>query len=555
MPIGMSGVVNYANVTSGAATGVIAQGYLANAGVVVLYSSASLSFNFSTTPSISTSLTFTRSSTATVIDFEGLVKTAKVNEIRFPGYRRVENIIPGSENSTNWTPANAGTGSGAAVSVVANSSPNGDSSFRIQATRGAGTTGSDSSYVRLVGQIGGGALARNSLWIKSNTGSSQNVQTTSTSNPVGQVIVATTAWQRLSPPMTAGDFVVGVRGTNGDANIDVLIWHPQQENVTGQANQNPSEYVSVGVLAYPYQGSGVDGVQNFSYQNGNTVNSNIVTQATGTAITDGSILLEEARTNLCLQSEVFKTTWVSSNVTITDNSIAAPDGNTTADTLTAAAGNATLLQTITSASADRTFSIWLKRKTGTGNIDLTVDNGATWTTQILTSAWVRFTLTQSAVTNPVIGVRIVTNADAVYAWGAQLGSYLTTSSYIPTTTTALTRSTDVPSFTGAGLSWYNAQQGTFVITASGNSFKAPSEFGAISLTNVTQKTYVVTYNNAAKSGSTYLYTAVGGSTPTEFTGVSVPTTVYMFAAGLMNVTNFTYYPAAWSVAQIVAVLT
>jgi hypothetical protein len=38
------------------------------------------------------------------------------------------------------------------------------------------------------------------------------------------------------------------------------------EDVTGQSNQNPSEYVSCGVLAAPYYGAGVDGVQYFNYE-------------------------------------------------------------------------------------------------------------------------------------------------------------------------------------------------------------------------------------------------------------------------------------------------
>jgi hypothetical protein len=51
-------------------------------------------------------------------------------------------------------------------------------------------------------------------------------------------------------------------------------------------------------------------------------------------------LIEEARTNICLQSEDFTTSWANSNSTETSNSIAAPDGATTADTITASAGNA-----------------------------------------------------------------------------------------------------------------------------------------------------------------------------------------------------------------------
>lgn len=42
---------------------------------------------------------FTRATTATVTDFEGLIKTAKSGEARFEGARRVESLIPTPSNS------------------------------------------------------------------------------------------------------------------------------------------------------------------------------------------------------------------------------------------------------------------------------------------------------------------------------------------------------------------------------------------------------------------------------------------------------------------------
>lgn len=62
----------------------------------------------------------------------------------------------------------------------------------------------------------------------------------------------------------------------------------QLEDVTGQSNQNPSEYVSVGVLSAPYHGLNVDGLKAFAALNGNTVASNVVTEATGAAINNSN---------------------------------------------------------------------------------------------------------------------------------------------------------------------------------------------------------------------------------------------------------------------------
>jgi pSer/pThr/pTyr-binding forkhead associated (FHA) protein len=139
--------------------------------------------------------------------------------------------------------------------------------------------------------------------------------------------------------------------------------------------------------------------------------------------------------NLALYSEEFdNAAWSKTNITVTANSTAAPDGNTTADTLTASAGNGTCLQTVTASSSDYIHGIWLKRKTGTGDIDLTVDGGSTWETKSITTSWVFYEVTEQTVSNPQFGVRIVTSGDEVYVWGGmccqrdECGPYVKTTS-------------------------------------------------------------------------------------------------------------------------------
>ncbi len=155
-------------------------------------------------------------------------------------------------------------------------------------------------------------------------------------------------------------------------------------------------------------------------------------------------LIEPARQNIALFTQAFQVgaTWVPTNITVGTNTQVAPDSTTTMDTLTATAANATILQTITSSANNRVFSIYIKRKTGTGNIDLTVDNGATWTTVAVTTTTTRWTITQAAVTNPVIGIRIVTDTDAIYVWQADMEEGLAPTSSIFTTTIALARTVD-----------------------------------------------------------------------------------------------------------------
>jgi hypothetical protein len=130
--------------------------------------------------------------------------------------------------------------------------------------------------------------------------------------------------------------------------------------------------------------------------------------------------------------------WVKPNVTITANSVADPNGNLNADTLSATVGNATVFQNISLLAAPYTFSIWLKRKNGTGNINITI-NGVTFITQAVTDDWTRFstTLTPSAGTKN-IGVQIVTLGDEVYAWGAQVSDSASLDPYVYNPAAALT---------------------------------------------------------------------------------------------------------------------
>jgi hypothetical protein len=238
------------------------------------------------------------------------------------------------------------------------------------------------------------------------------------------------------------------------------------EDVTGQSNQNPSENVSNGALSSPYHGANIDGLKYFDYENGNTVDgSGVVIEARGNRIADTTLKglqLEPASTNLATYSiDYSNVAWVKTTVTVAGDSTSAPSGRTTADTLTATGANSTILQTVTSASADRTYCIWLKRKTGSGNIDLTIDGGASWTTKTITPSWARYCIAQSSVTNPQAGVRIATNGDEIYAWNSQLESKWLWTSDIITTTMATSR---------AGTNFSISQSGSYFADKGGVSF-------------------------------------------------------------------------------------
>jgi hypothetical protein len=302
---------------------------------------------------------FTRNTTATVTDFEGIIRTAKIGEARFEGARRVENLYANSE-----TLATQG------VSVAAGT-------YTVSFT-GTGTITFSGAY--------SGSLV--------GTGASNRVEAT-------------------FPAASAGTLTSTVSGS---------VLKAQCENVTGQSVQTASEYVSNGVLSSPYHGSGADGVKYFS------------TKLDGTPI-DGSVLkgylAEGQRTNLALYSNDFApAAWVKSNITQSSG------------TLTATAANGTLLQTVTSTSKSHTFSIQIKRKTGTGAIALTLDNGATWTTKTITSAWTKYEVTQT-LANPVFGVRVATSGDQIDIRYGQLETADFSSSPIFTQSASVTRNSDV----------------------------------------------------------------------------------------------------------------
>lgn len=201
------------------------------------------------------------------------------------------------------------------------------------------------------------------------------------------------------------------------------------------------------------------------------------------------LLMEAARTNLCLQSQDQATTWTTNNVTLSTNAVAAPDGTTTADKLveTTATGQHNTAQGITKAAssltytfstfvkaAERTYvSLRLGSDTGgtnsfycifdlsAGTVGSNSSTGAGYTfasagIQAYPSGWYRVWIVGSTDTGTTVAPMVHVKTDAttslsytgvatngIYVWGTQveLGSF--PSSYIPTTTGSVARTADV----------------------------------------------------------------------------------------------------------------
>lgn len=167
-----------------------------------------------------------------------------------------------------------------------------------------------------------------------------------------------------------------------------------------------------------------------------------------TTLAAKGLLIEGQATNLLNFSETFATTggtnnnWANTNLTRTSTNNTSPRNDATALQLTASAANGTIISSAAmGTSAARTLSVWLRRVTGTGNIQYTLDNGSTYTTQAITASWVRYTFAVTTADQRV-GFRIVTSADAIEIWGVQLEAGTGASSYIPTTTAQVARAED-----------------------------------------------------------------------------------------------------------------
>lgn len=135
------------------------------------------------------------------------------------------------------------------------------------------------------------------------------------------------------------------------------------------------------------------------------------------------LLIEFGTTNEVVDASVRDFTegaWTPSNLTPLKDQVGIDGSANSASSLEATAGNGTILQAITSTSAVRYLSFYLKRLVGTGAIELTLDNGSTWTPVTVTSttAWVRQSITNTSA-NPTIGIRIVTSGDKVAVDWAQ----------------------------------------------------------------------------------------------------------------------------------------
>jgi hypothetical protein len=318
------------------------------------------------------------------------------------------------------------------------------------------------------------------------------------------------------------------------------------------------------------------------------------------------LLIEEQRTNSFPASNDFAnaTYWtVYGTAVATAGAATGPDGLTSASNLagatdTTVSGNNLEENLSISASTAYTFSVFVKSNGGTEVVLRLRDSTGGSTSLVptaVTSTWQRISLTRTMAAGAT-SVRCIigqTNGN-ILIYGAQLEAGAFATSYIPTTTTALTRSADSASMTGTNFSsWYNASEGTIygqsvlarqpaatanILAISDGTadnfidlrYRTTGTVGAqvftlaaVQVNNTTGPTatanllikdcFAFAANNAAES--------INGLTPIIDSSISVPTVNRMFIganpngnASFLNgyIQRITYYPARLVNAQLQA---
>lgn len=288
------------------------------------------------------------------------------------------------------------------------------------------------------------------------------------------------------------------------------------------------------------------------------------------------LLSEEQRVNYILQSQNFSTTWSATDITVSNNSIMAPDGNFTGDLLTEGTGNTALMtQSVTVATANlgagaiflkagpNSNTAWVKVfVSGAGAANgaaawFNLSTGALGSNSVIGSGsqpiavmdsfidgWYRCRVSANCPGETALslsfhsasadGSNTRVNNATYYAWGGQLENARLSTSYIPTTTGTATRSAERMAIEGSNFTnVFNTRTGEGTILLN---ITFPPEFA---LDNTTRDLVAVSLSNnftrsiyLAQSNATSYWTV--GASGVYGTGVATGTNIIGLTYSTVN---------------------
>ena len=360
-------------------------------------------------------LTEARTSTIYQRDWEDIWRSWGSGEPAWFGGRKVENLIArstwaGGIPPTGWSTLGGGT------AAVADGTVDGNTKVKFSNTaerywlyKITESLVANSKYIFsiVVDDIVDGALVLNQVLTAISLPSGATI-----SYPQGSTTLLSTLGVgarvivEIDIAATAGTIRVRAGlGVSSNATGEYTLSRPQLENVTGQADQTPSEYIpTTTVAAHKIFGTDRSGVPLAS----------LPWLYGGPAGTNSQIQSDD-QTNV---------EWTAVTMTAAKDAAGMRGEANGACTLTATAANATVIANIITAASDDQTTRWsIKRKTGVGVVEITVDGGTTWqdvTTEVdSTTGFNEAIESLAALANPQIGIRIVTSGDAVIVGNAE----------------------------------------------------------------------------------------------------------------------------------------
>ena len=448
-----------------------------------------LHYDFANNPTLAAvksngpTLGLTRATDKTFLDWESLVRTARSGEAAYTGARRVENLLLQSEDmSTTWATQN-GTVTGTRRFTIEDA----DSCWLTQTFDVPQATPSWRTYRYSV-------LIRASRTFNVDLNHfPANPNDFTQSNQATSGVTLTPEWQVIESELapiaatasTKMSFAIVTGGVADGASVGdwFEVAYAQAEDISGQADTTASEYVktTTAIVAkyFPTQKDG---------------------SALATAIS--GLLVEETRTNICLQSEDLTTTWIDAGLAgdFVANQAVAPDGATTADQLiddsTTGTGTVLAFQSI-SLSTTTTYTAsfyakqdqldWVRLKIASlAALDIQtyfdLGNGALGTSgadndsqsiESVGNGWYRCAITFTTGADGDGSFELyVAEADtdatvdldgtsSIFIWGAQLEAGAFPTSYIPTVAASVTRNRD--DVGTSTVTWVNESAGTFYV--------------------------------------------------------------------------------------------